>query len=42
LPAQGCDFLHLDDHGLIDRFIVMLRPLPAVEAMAEAMSAQRR
>jgi hypothetical protein len=26
---QGCDFLHLDDEGLIDDLTVMVRPLAA-------------
>ncbi len=38
--VHGCDFLHLDDEGLIDDFTVMMRPLSGVRAMAEAMSAQ--
>ncbi|ADT99104.1 MULTISPECIES: nuclear transport factor 2 family protein [Mycolicibacterium] len=36
----GCDFLHLDDEGLIDDFMVMVRPLSAATALAEAMGAQ--
>lgn len=36
----GCDFLHLDDDGLIDDFMVMVRPLSAATALAEAMGAQ--
>ncbi|MEE1820407.1 nuclear transport factor 2 family protein [Streptomyces sp. SP18ES09] len=36
----GCDFLHLDEHGLIDDFMVMVRPLSAAQALAEAMGAQ--
>ncbi|WIM92924.1 nuclear transport factor 2 family protein [Actinoplanes oblitus] len=36
----GCDFLHLDDDGLIDRFTVMVRPLSGAQALAEAMNAQ--
>lgn len=36
----GCDFLHLDDNGLIDDFIVMVRPLSAATALADAMGAQ--
>ncbi|MFW5418909.1 nuclear transport factor 2 family protein [Nocardiopsis sp. CNT-189] len=34
---QGCDFLHTDDRGLIDDFTVMVRPLSAATALAEAM-----
>jgi hypothetical protein len=37
---QGCDFLHLDDDGLIDELTVMVRPLSAATALAEAMAAQ--
>ncbi|MDA2890583.1 nuclear transport factor 2 family protein [Mycolicibacterium sp. BiH015] len=36
----GCDFLHIDEDGLIDDFIVMVRPLSAATALAEAMGAQ--
>ena len=36
----GCDFLHLDENGLIDEFTVMVRPLSAAQALAEAMNAQ--
>ncbi|MFG2000686.1 nuclear transport factor 2 family protein [Spirillospora sp. NPDC048911] len=38
--VHGCDFLHLDDDGLIDRFCVMVRPLSAANALADAMTAQ--
>jgi len=37
---DGCDFLHLDDDGLIDDFMVMVRPLSAAQALSEAMAAQ--
>lgn len=37
---EGCDFLHLDDEGRIDQFTVMVRPLSAANALAEAMGAQ--
>jgi SnoaL-like domain len=37
---HGCDFLHTDEHGLIDDFTVMVRPLSAALALAEAMKAQ--
>lgn len=37
---HGCDFLHTDDDGLIDDFTVMVRPLSAALALAEAMKAQ--
>ncbi|QBS38902.1 nuclear transport factor 2 family protein [Nocardia sp. CS682] len=38
--VNGCDFLHYDDNGLIDSLTVMIRPLSAAQAMAEAMAAQ--
>lgn len=37
---QGCDFLHFDEHGRIDEFTVMVRPLSAAMALSEAMGAQ--
>ena len=37
---HGCDFLHLDDDGLIAEFCVMVRPLSAAHALAEAMGHQ--
>jgi SnoaL-like domain len=37
LQIQGCDFIHTNEHGLIDEFTVMLRPLKAVQAFAEKM-----
>ncbi|MFH8486714.1 nuclear transport factor 2 family protein [Streptomyces longisporoflavus] len=36
----GCDFLHVDEDGLIDEFMVMVRPLSAAQALAAAMGAQ--
>ncbi|MGD9622616.1 MAG: nuclear transport factor 2 family protein [Mycolicibacterium sp.] len=36
----GCDFLHVDDGGLIDDFMVMVRPLSGAAALADAMGAQ--
>ena len=36
----GCDFLHLDDQGKIDDFMVMVRPLSGATALSEAMAAQ--
>ncbi|WP_372351710.1 nuclear transport factor 2 family protein [Streptomyces sp. KL116D] len=36
----GCDFLHFDEDGLIDDFMVMVRPLSAAQALAAAMGAQ--
>ncbi len=37
---EGCDFLHTNEDGLIDEFFVMVRPLSAALALAEAMQAQ--
>ena len=37
---NGCDFLHLNDDGLIDDFVVMVRPLSAAKALSDAMAAQ--
>ncbi|ADB48854.1 nuclear transport factor 2 family protein [Conexibacter woesei] len=37
---DGCDFLHMNDDGLIDDLLVMVRPLSAAQALAEAMGAQ--
>lgn len=36
---QGCDFIHENEDGLIEEFMVMLRPLSALQAMGEAMIA---
>jgi hypothetical protein len=36
----GCDFLHVDEDGRIDDFTVMVRPLSAAKALAEAMGAK--
>ena len=37
---NGCDFLHFDENGLIDDFMVMVRPLSGATALSEAMGAQ--
>jgi hypothetical protein len=37
---NGCDFLHFDDDGRIDDFMVMVRPLSGATALSEAMGAQ--
>lgn len=37
---QGCDFLHLNEAGLIDDLTVMVRPLSAANALAAGMAAQ--
>ncbi|BBX33351.1 hypothetical protein MMAG44476_17137 [Mycolicibacterium mageritense DSM 44476 = CIP 104973] len=36
----GCDFIHTNDDGLIDDFMVMVRPLSGAQALSEAMGAQ--
>ncbi|MFE0021056.1 nuclear transport factor 2 family protein [Amycolatopsis sp. NPDC059021] len=36
----GCDFLHTDEAGLIDDFMVMVRPLSAAKALSEAMAVE--
>lgn len=38
--VQGCDFIHVDADGAIDEFTVMVRPLQAMLALAEAMKAR--
>lgn len=38
--VHGCDFLHLDEDGRIDDFVVMVRPLSAAQALAAAMGAE--
>ena len=38
--VEGCDFLHTNADGLIDEMFVMVRPLSAALALAEAMKAQ--
>jgi hypothetical protein len=37
---QGCDFIELDDLGAISELTVMVRPLSAAIALADAMKAQ--
>ena len=37
---NGCDFLHVDEDGLIDEFTVMVRPLSAAQALSAAMGAE--
>jgi hypothetical protein len=37
---EGCDFVHVNADGKIDDFTVMVRPLTAAMALAEAMQAQ--
>lgn len=38
--VSGCDFIHLDEDGLIDELTVMVRPLSGARALAEAMGAR--
>ncbi len=40
VTINGCDFIHVDDDGLIDDFKVMVRPLSGAKALSEAMAAQ--
>lgn len=37
---EGCDFIRIDDDGAISEFTVMVRPLAATLALADAMKAQ--
>ena len=37
---EGSDFLHTDESGSIDEFMVMVRPLSGALALAEAMKAK--
>ena len=37
--VEGCDFLHENADGLIDEFVVMVRPLTGAHALAEGMRA---
>lgn len=36
----GCDFIRVDEDGLIDDFMVMVRPLSGAQALSAAMGAQ--
>lgn len=40
VEVNGADFVHTNEAGLIDDFAVMVRPLSAAQALAEAMGAQ--
>ena len=40
VTVNGCDFLHVNDDGLIDDFKVMVRPLSGAKALSEAMAAE--
>ena len=35
--VEGCDFLHHDERGLVDRFMVMVCPLSAAVVLRERM-----
>ena len=37
---EGCDFIQLDDEGAISELTVMVRPLSAALALADAMKAR--
>jgi SnoaL-like domain len=38
--VEGCDFIHVDEDGVIDELYVMVRPLSGLLALAEAMKHQ--
>lgn len=40
VSLNGCDFITVNDDGLISELTVMVRPLKAAQALAEAMGAQ--
>jgi ketosteroid isomerase-like protein len=40
VSLNGCDFITTNADGLISEFTVMVRPLKAAQALAEAMGAQ--
>ncbi len=40
VKITGCDFLRFNEHGLIDEFMVMVRPLSGATALSDAMGAQ--
>lgn len=40
VKITGCDFLHFNEDGLIDEFMVMVRPLSGATALSEAMGKQ--
>jgi hypothetical protein len=37
---EGCDFIHVNEDGLIDELYVMVRPATGLMALAEAMKRQ--
>ena len=40
VTVNGCDFITVNDDGLISELTVMVRPLKAAQALADAMGAQ--
>lgn len=38
VSLHGCDFIHVNAEGKIDEFTVMVRPLSAANALAQAMA----
>ena len=38
--VEGCDFIHVNDEGMIDELFVMIRPATGLMALAEAMKRQ--
>ncbi|MDO5503518.1 MAG: nuclear transport factor 2 family protein [Actinomycetia bacterium] len=40
LELTGCDIIHVNDEGLIDDFMVMVRPMSGLQALASAMAAR--
>jgi hypothetical protein len=40
VSLNGCDFITVNEDGLISELTVMVRPLKAAQALAEAMAAQ--
>lgn len=40
VSLNGCDFIHVNDDGKIAELTVMVRPLSAANALAQAMGAQ--
>ena len=40
VTVNGCDFITVNDNGLISELTVMVRPLKAAQALADAMGAQ--
>ena len=40
VSVNGCDFITVDQDGLISELTVMVRPLKAAHALADAMGAQ--